>query len=208
MSLSAHSEECNKTLLLFWLFAFLIGLNKRVFLSSRPAIYILELEWHFFLWSSWYVFIFKCGASSLHVWMSLHSDCFLHPQCHCYENNLSYNLFLNALYAVRPHDNKWNVLFATHWCIAQESLVFPQTLKLQWVNRSLMIIIVYNVCHRHRVWSLSVSFPAEVWVCILKFLLLNALLHSVPVVTRETSSLLQSELSLMRWRKLNIATPH
>lgn len=27
MSLSANSEECNRTLLLFWLFAFLIGLN-------------------------------------------------------------------------------------------------------------------------------------------------------------------------------------
>lgn len=53
MSLSANSEECNRTLLLFWLFAFLIGLNKSVFLSSRPAIHIPGLEWHLFLWSFW-----------------------------------------------------------------------------------------------------------------------------------------------------------
>lgn len=51
MSLSADSEECNKTFLLFWLFAFLIGLNKGVFLSSRPAFCIVGLEWHLFLWS-------------------------------------------------------------------------------------------------------------------------------------------------------------
>lgn len=51
MSLSANSEECNRTLLLFWLFAFLIGLNKSVFLSSHPAIHIPGLEWHLFLWS-------------------------------------------------------------------------------------------------------------------------------------------------------------
>lgn len=49
MSLSADSEECNKTLLLFWLFAFLIGLNKRVLLSSRPAFHVLGVEWHLFL---------------------------------------------------------------------------------------------------------------------------------------------------------------
>lgn len=53
MSLSANREECNRTLLLFWLFAFLIGLNKSVFLSSRPAIHIPGSEWHFFPWSFW-----------------------------------------------------------------------------------------------------------------------------------------------------------
>lgn len=53
MSLSANSEECNRTLLLFWLFAFLIGLNKSVFLSSLPAIHIPGLEWHLLLWSLW-----------------------------------------------------------------------------------------------------------------------------------------------------------
>lgn len=53
MSLSANSEECNRTLLLFWLFAFLIGLNKSVLLSSRPAIHISGLEWHLLLWSFW-----------------------------------------------------------------------------------------------------------------------------------------------------------
>lgn len=46
MSLSADSEECNKTLLLFGLFAFLIGLNKRAFRSSSPAIHILGSGWH------------------------------------------------------------------------------------------------------------------------------------------------------------------
>ncbi len=46
MSLSADSGECNKTLLLFGLFAFLIGLNKRAFHSSSPAIHILGSGWH------------------------------------------------------------------------------------------------------------------------------------------------------------------
>lgn len=77
MSLSANSEECNRTLLLFWLFAFLIGLNKSVFLSSRPAIHIPGLEWHFFLWSFWRCVYVKCGVSSLSVWMHLHSNCFV-----------------------------------------------------------------------------------------------------------------------------------
>lgn len=53
MSLSANSEESNRTLLLFWPFAFLIGLNKSVFLSSCHAIHIPGLEWHLFGWSFW-----------------------------------------------------------------------------------------------------------------------------------------------------------
>lgn len=68
MSLSAYSEECNKTLFLFGLFAFLIGLNKRAFFCSCPAIHIVRSGWHlnvvfiyffpfiFFM----YVFVFKC----------------------------------------------------------------------------------------------------------------------------------------------------
>lgn len=46
MSLSADSGECNKTRLLFGLFAFLIGLNKRAFRSSSPAIHIRGSGWH------------------------------------------------------------------------------------------------------------------------------------------------------------------
>lgn len=44
MSLSAESGECNKTLLLFGLFAFLIGCNKRAYHSS-PAIHIWGSRW-------------------------------------------------------------------------------------------------------------------------------------------------------------------
>lgn len=72
MSLSADSEECNKTLLLFGLFAFLIGLNKRAFFSSCPAIGILRSGWHLnvcfvFFYFFMYVFVFKCVSVLLLV---------------------------------------------------------------------------------------------------------------------------------------------
>lgn len=61
MSLSADSEECNKTLFLFGLFAFLIGVNKRAFFTSCPAIHILRSGWHlcgvFFFLLLFYVYI-------------------------------------------------------------------------------------------------------------------------------------------------------
>lgn len=72
MSLSADSEECNKTPLLFGLFAFLIGLNKRAFFSSCPAIHILRSGWHLnvcfvFFYFFMYVFVFKCVSVLLLV---------------------------------------------------------------------------------------------------------------------------------------------
>lgn len=95
MSLSADSEECNKTLLLFGLFAFLIGLNKRAFRSSSPAIHILGSGWHSCVFSVLFscVYLCPCGSVLLPVYgcvfalqfQSLPTAFFhgLHLLCHC-----------------------------------------------------------------------------------------------------------------------------
>lgn len=64
MSLSADSQECNKTFILFGLFAFLIGLNKRVFFYSCPAIDILRSGRHLFF-RSFYICTCKCRPALL-----------------------------------------------------------------------------------------------------------------------------------------------
>lgn len=59
MSFSADSGECNKTLLLFGLFAsFLIGLNKRALRSSSPAIHIQGSWWHLCACAMVFLFLF------------------------------------------------------------------------------------------------------------------------------------------------------
>lgn len=74
MSLSADGEECNKPLLLFWLFAFLIGLNKSIFL-------LLVLPFTFLAWNGicfsglfGYVFMFS-GVSLRSCFVPLLWDC-------------------------------------------------------------------------------------------------------------------------------------
>lgn len=104
MSLSADGEECNKPLLLFWLFAFLIGLNKSIFL-------LLVLPFTFLVWngicfSGLFGYVFMFSGVSLR-------SCFVSLQCHCYETALFYHAFLNSS-ARRPVYNKISIFFATH----------------------------------------------------------------------------------------------
>lgn len=64
MSLSADSGECNKTLLLFGLFAFFNWVNKRAFRSSPPAIHILGSGWHLCVFSCTFscVYLYRCES--------------------------------------------------------------------------------------------------------------------------------------------------
>lgn len=79
MSLSSDSKESNKTLPLFGLFAFLIGLNKRAFASSCPAIHILGSGWIVFCF-----FFVSCTFCSMYLFPVVGLFCYLAYSLLCF----------------------------------------------------------------------------------------------------------------------------